>query len=206
MLNNIQYISHGNTPQEQLYHIEAVLAAGQTWIQYRFKETTSTTRWTTAERVKLLCEQYRATLIINDCIDLAKAIEADGVHLGLTDRSIAEAKQLLPNKIIGGTANTFKDIQQRYQEGCTYIGLGPYRHTNTKKKLSPLLGLDGYQQLMTQMKEHQITIPVVAIGGITLEDILPLKAIGLHGVAISGLLQNSTNKTQLIQQLNALFQ
>lgn len=205
MLDNIQYISNGNTSQEQLYHIEAVLAAGQKWIQYRFKETTSTTRWITAERVKLLCEQYQAKLIVNDYVDLAKAIDADGVHLGLTDTSIAEAKQVLPNKIIGGTANTIEDIKQRHQEGCTYIGLGPYRHTNTKKKLSPVLGLNGYQQLMSQMKKLQINTPIVAIGGIIVDDILPLKAIGLHGIAISGLLQNSTNKAQLIQQLNSLL-
>ncbi|EHO05066.1 thiamine-phosphate pyrophosphorylase [Myroides odoratimimus CCUG 12901] len=205
MLNKIQYISHGDTPQEQLYHIETVLGAGQQWIQYRFKNTTNTTLWQTAEQVKKLCEQYQATLIINDHVDLAKAIEADGVHLGLTDLSITQAKAYLPNKIIGGTANTIEDIQLRHAEGCDYIGLGPYRFTTTKQKLSPILGLAGYQQLLKQMQELDINIPVVAIGGIQLEDVEDLKKAGLHGIAISGLLQNSTDKKTLLQQLNYIL-
>ncbi|MDM1396296.1 thiamine phosphate synthase [Myroides odoratimimus] len=205
MLNKIQYISHGDTPQEQLYHIETVLGAGQQWIQYRFKNTTNTTLWQTAEQVKRLCEQYQATLIINDHVDLAKAIEADGVHLGLTDLSIIQAKAYLPNKIIGGTANTIEDIQLRHTEGCDYIGLGPYRYTTTKQKLSPILGLTGYQQILKQMQELNINIPVVAIGGIQLEDVEDLKQAGLHGIAISGLLQNSTDKKSLLQQLNNIL-
>ncbi|WP_121964408.1 thiamine phosphate synthase [Myroides sp. N17-2] len=205
MLNKIQYISHGDTPQEQLYHIEAVLGAGQQWIQYRFKNTTNTTLWQTAELVKKLCEQYQATLIINDHVDLAKAIEADGVHLGLTDLSITQAKAYLPNKIIGGTANTIEDIKLRHTEGCDYIGLGPYRFTTTKQKLSPILGIAGYQQLLKQMQRLTINIPVVAIGGIQLEDVENLKQTGLHGIAISSLLQNSTDKRTLLKQLNNIL-
>lgn len=205
MLNKIQYISHGDTPQEQLYHIESVLGAGQQWIQYRFKNTTSTTLWKTAEQVKKLCEQYNATLIINDHVDLAKAIDADGVHLGLTDLSITQAKEYLPNKIIGGTANTFEDILYRHSEGCDYIGLGPYRFTTTKQKLSPILGLSGYQQLIVQMKEANIHIPIIAIGGILLEDIQALKQVGIYGIAVSSLLQNSTDQQTLIQQLNNIL-
>lgn len=205
MLNKIQYISHGDTPQEQLYHIESVLAAGQQWIQYRFKNTTSTTLWQTAEQVKKLCEQYKATLIINDHVDLAKAIEADGVHLGLTDTSIKQARTYLPNKIIGGTANTYQHIVQRYGEGCDYVGLGPYRFTTTKQKLSPMLGLSGYQQLITQIKDADIHIPIIAIGGIGLEDVKPLKQTGIYGIAVSGLLQHSNDKQTLIQQLNNIL-
>lgn len=205
MLNKIQYISHGDTPLEQLYHIESVLAAGQQWIQYRFKNTTSTTLWQTAEQVKILCEQYNATLIINDHIDLAKAIDADGVHLGLTDLSIEQAKAYLPNKIIGGTANTLENIKHRDKEGCDYIGLGPYRYTKTKKNLSPILGLLGYQQLVNQMRELHINTPIIAIGGIRLEDLQQLKETGIHGIAISSLLQNSTNKQDLIKQIKHIL-
>ncbi|MCC9041858.1 thiamine phosphate synthase [Myroides sp. M-43] len=205
MLNKIQYISHGDTPQEQLYHIETVLGAGQQWIQYRFKNTTNTTLWQTAEQVKKLCEQYQATLIINDHVDLAKALEADGVHLGHTDLSITQAKVYLPNKIIGGTANTIEDIILRHSEGCDYIGLGPYRFTTTKQKLSPILGIAGYQQLLKQMQQLAINIPVVAIGGIQLEDVENLKQAGLYGIAISSLLQNSTDKRTLLQQLNNIL-
>lgn len=205
MFNPIQYISQGDTPQEQLYHIESVLDAGQRWIQFRFKDTLTSIRWKTAEQVKLLCDSYHATLLINDDPDLALAIDADGVHLGLQDRSIAEARALLPHKIIGGTANTFADIKQRLGESCDYIGLGPLRYTPTKKKLSPLLGFEGYQQLLTALTPEEKQTPIVAIGGITLADVPVLQKIGLSGIAVSSLLHQAQSPQQLIQQLNTYF-
>ncbi|MEC4112605.1 thiamine phosphate synthase [Myroides pelagicus] len=205
MINKIHYISDGDTPQEQLYHIEAVLAAGQKWVQYRFKSATKTTLWNTAEQVKKLCEQYNATLIINDHVDLAKAIDADGVHLGLNDMTIKCARQIIPNKIIGGTTNTFEDILLRHRESCDYIGLGPYQFTQTKKNLSPVLGLTGYNKLITQTKALGINIPIIAIGGIQLEDVGALKQMGVDGIAISGLLQHINDKPMLIKQLNNLL-
>ncbi|MCS4239910.1 thiamine-phosphate pyrophosphorylase [Myroides gitamensis] len=205
MFNPIQYISQGDTPQEQLYHIESVLDAGQRWIQFRFKDTLTSIRWKTAEQVKLLCDSYHATLLINDDPDLALAIDADGVHLGLQDRSIAEARALLPHKIIGGTANTLADVKQRLDESCDYIGLGPLRYTLTKKKLSPLLGFEGYQQLLTALTPEEKQIPIVAIGGITLTDVPVLQKIGLSGIAVSSLLHQAQSPQQLIQQLNTYF-
>ena len=205
MFNPIQYISQGDTPQEQLYNIESVLDAGQRWIQFRFKDTLTSIRWKMAEQVKLLCDSYQATLLINDDPDLALAIDADGVHLGLQDRSIAEARVLLPHKIIGGTANTIQDVKQRLGESCDYIGLGPLRYTPTKKKLSPLLGFEGYQQLLTALTPEEKQIPIVAIGGITLTDVPVLQKIGLSGIAVSSLLHQAQSPQQLIQQLNTYF-
>lgn len=205
MFNPIQYISQGDTPQEQLYHIESVLDAGQRWIQFRFKDTLTSIRWKTAEQVKNLCDTYQATLIINDHIDLALAIDADGVHLGLQDTSIATARVLLPHKIIGGTANTLSDVRQRIAEGCDYIGLGPLRYTSTKKNLSPLLGFKGYETLLNTLTIEEKKTPIVAIGGITLEDITALKQLGLAGVALSNLLHQSQYPQPIIQQLNTHF-
>ena len=88
--------------------------------------------------------------------------------------------------IIGGTANTFADIRQHVADGADYIGCGPFRFTTTKQKLSPILGLDGYRSILVQMQEEGLTIPIVAIGGITREDIPSLKALGLSGIALSG--------------------
>lgn len=203
MFNAIQYISQGNTPQEQLYHIESLLNAGQTWIQFRFKDSLPSIRWHTAEKVKVLCERYQATLVINDDVDLTLAIDAHGVHLGLQDRPVKQAQALLPGKIIGGTANTLEEVKQRIQESCSYIGLGPLRYTATKKKLSPLLGFEGYRQILSSLTSEERNTPIVAIGGITLEDVPHLKQLGLQGIAISSLLHQQQNPQQIIQQLNS---
>ena len=156
-----------------------------------------------AESVKFLCEEYLANFIINDNVHLAKQINADGVHLGLSDMEVAEARSILgKTKIIGATANTFEDIVQQVNNGCDYIGLGPFQYTKTKAKLSPILGLEGYSSIISKMKDSQIEIPLYAIGGITLEDVESLMLTGIHGIAVSGLITKSDQKDKLITELN----
>lgn len=203
MYHKLQYISQGNTIQEQLYNIHQALDAGCDWIQMRFKNQTAKDTFALAESVKFLCEEYLANFIVNDNLYLAQQIAADGVHLGLTDMNIAEARAILGNtKIIGGTANTFEDIQNHVKNGCDYVGLGPFRFTKTKEKLSPVLGLSGYLQIIQKLKINQIKIPVYAIGGITLKDIDQLIETGIHGIAVSGMITESDEKAKTIQQLN----
>lgn len=203
MYHKLQYISQGNTIEEQLYNIHQALDAGCDWIQMRFKNQTIKDTFTLADAVKILCEEYLANFIVNDNLYLAQQVAADGVHLGLTDMKIKEARAILGNtKIIGGTANTFEDIENHAKNGCDYIGLGPYRFTKTKEKLSPLLGLSGYIAIIEKMKHNNLKIPVYAIGGIVLEDIDQLMQTGIHGIAVSGLITKSENQEKLIQQLN----
>ncbi|WP_395045712.1 thiamine phosphate synthase [Flavobacterium sp.] len=203
MYNKLQYISQGNTHEEQLHNIKKALDNGCLWIQLRFKNGNSLELFTLAEAVKMLCEEYQATFIINDKVDLAIQIDADGVHLGLNDMRIKDARSLLGNhKIIGGTANTFNEVLQRKNEDCNYVGLGPFQFTKTKDNLSPILGIEGYGSIIENMMNENIKIPIYAIGGITLENIESLMKTGIHGIAVSGLITHSENKLQLINQLN----
>ena len=200
MFSKLQYISQGNTVEEQHYNIHQALDYGCDWIQLRFKNGNSKELFTLAEAVKTLCEEYLATFIINDKVDLALQINADGVHLGLNDMRIKDARNLLGyHKIIGGTANTLEDVLQRTAENCDYIGLGPFRFTATKENLSPILGLEGYRQILSKLQEQNIRIPAYAIGGIALNDIENLIDTGLHGIAVSRLI---TENPQLITTLN----
>ncbi|MEN2413973.1 thiamine phosphate synthase [Flavobacterium mesophilum] len=203
MYSKLQYISQGETIEKQLHNIHQALDAGCNWVQMRFKDQTQRDAFTLAEAVKPLCEKYTANFIINDDLHLTKEIDADGVHLGLTDTKIDEARAFLgTSKVIGGTANTFEDIENHVKNGCDYIGLGPFRFTNTKEKLSPILGLCGYHEILQKLKKNKIEIPVYAIGGITLRDVSPLMETGIHGIAVSGIITESDEKEKLIQQLN----
>jgi thiamine-phosphate pyrophosphorylase len=140
-----------------------------------------------AEKALSMCRKYEATFIIDDHVELAKQIKADGVHLGKLDMPIAEARKILGSDfIIGGTANTFEDVKAHSEAGADYIGCGPFRFTTTKKNLSPVLGLEGYRRIVRQMKEAGVRLPVVAIGGITKEDIPSLMETGITGIALSG--------------------
>ncbi|SDZ86891.1 thiamine-phosphate diphosphorylase [Flavobacterium gillisiae] len=202
MFNKLQYISQGNTVDEQLNNIHQALDNGCKWVQVRFKNHFSDDAFTLAETVKILCEEYLANFIINDNVYLAQQIAADGVHLGIDDMSISEARTILGDtKIIGATANTFEDIQNHIQNGCDYIGLGPFKFTTTKGNLSPILGLEGYRTIMEKMQENGLTTPVYAIGGITLDDVEQILQTGIYGIAVSGLITQATNKKKTIKQL-----
>ncbi|WP_281298099.1 thiamine phosphate synthase [Flavobacterium limnophilum] len=203
MYNKLQYISQGESIEEQLYNIHQALDNGCDWIQMRFKYQKPKKTFALAEAIKFLCEEYLANFIVNDNVDLAKNFDADGVHLGLSDMGVAEAREILgKTKIIGATANTLEDIIRQVNYGCDYIGLGPFQYTKTKNNLSPILGLEGYQSIISKLKEQQIQIPIYAIGGITLENVDDLMTTGVHGIAVSGIITKSDQKNKLITELN----
>ncbi|PST83055.1 thiamine phosphate synthase [Pedobacter yulinensis] len=205
-MNRVQYISQGETNKEQLRHITEVLDAGCGWIQLRHKNGGEDERRRLAEQVRQLCSGYGATFIVNDHPELAFETGADGVHLGLSDVAVGTARMRLgTGKIIGGTANTLEDVLQRVAEGCDYIGLGPFAYTTTKAKLSPILGLEGYQRMLKALGSAGTVIPIYAIGGITLADLPALAASGIAGVAVSGLLSRSKDKRQTINIINELL-
>lgn len=201
-ISRLQYISQGKTALEQEYNINKALDNGADWIQIRFKNAAEREVLKLSERTLKSCQSYKAICIINDSVAIAKQTGANGVHLGLTDTKITEARALLGlDKIIGGTANTLDHVNQRIQEGCDYIGLGPYRFTSTKEKLSPILGLEGYTQIIEALPVN--TPPIFAIGGITLDDIELIRETGIYGVAISGLI---TTQPHLISTLKEKLQ
>lgn len=205
MISKSHYISDGETEESQLYNIKSALDVGIKCIQFRFKNAEHQQRQHTAEKVKFLCDEYKCTLIINDHIDIALDLDANGVHLGLSDTSIDIARKLMPNKIIGGTANTLQHIIQRNREGCDYIGLGPYRFTVTKRKLHPILGIDNYKIILSDCVRMQLSTPIIAIGGIQLDDIEELLRFGVYGIAYSSLINNSNDKKQTALTINNLL-
>lgn len=166
---------------------ELACQGGVRWVQLRVKNQPYAAWKQLALETQAACRRYGAMLLINDNPRLAQEIGADGVHLGLADMPPAEARAMLgPRFIIGGTANTFADVQRHVAAGVDYVGLGPFRFTRTKEKLSPILGRAGYAEVMQQCRAAGLAVPVVGIGGITLADVPALLETGLHGVAVSG--------------------
>ena len=190
----IQFITHANERYDYIDGVRMALEGGCQWIQLRMKDTSAEEVLKTAESTRKLCRQYDAVFLLDDYVELVERSGADGVHLGKNDMPIDEARRLLGrDKIIGGTANTFEDVKRIYSAGADYIGCGPFRFTTTKKKLSPILGLDGYSRIIEQMNAYGINIPVIAIGGILLQDVSDIMQTGVSGVAISGAILNANN-------------
>ena len=183
----VQFISHYSERYSYLDSIQLALEGGCRWIQLRMKDATDDEVRPIAVEAQKLCRAYGAKFIIDDRVALVRELGADGVHLGKNDMPIREARQILgPDFIIGGTANTFEDAKAHYEASANYIGCGPFRFTTTKQKLAPVLGLDGYRHIIQQMRAANITIPVVAIGGITKADIPAILQTGITGIALSG--------------------
>jgi len=206
MIDQLHYISQ---QQDNLTHIEAIhqaLEGGCKWIQLRVKNQSDAIVRGYAFEAKSLCDKYNAKLIINDFPHIAKEVEAYGVHLGLSDMPVAEAREIVGEKmIIGGTANTFEDILLRVKEGADYVGLGPFRFTKTKEKLSPILGLEGYQNITSKLRDFNINIPTIAIGGIEVDDVESIIATGVFGIAISGTITFANDKRKVVKELYSML-
>lgn len=184
---SLQFITHQTERYSYLDSARMALAGGCKWIQLRMKEASEEEIEAAALQLKPLCKEKGAILILDDHVELAKKLEVDGVHLGKKDMPIDQARQILGEAfIIGGTANTFEDVVQHHRAGADYLGIGPFRFTTTKQNLSPVLGLEGYRSILSRMKEANIELPVVAIGGIAYEDIASILDTGVHGIALSG--------------------
>lgn len=198
----IQFISHFNDKYSYLDSIRLALDGGCKWVQLRMKDASEEEFLRNAHQARKLCDQYQATFIIDDHVELVRECGADGVHLGKNDMPIAEARRLLGDDfIIGGTANTFDDVLSHYRSSANYIGCGPFRFTTTKKGLSPILGLKGYQDIVAKMKSQSIDIPIVAIGGITIDDIPSIMQTGVNGIALSGTVLNAPDPVQEMKRI-----
>jgi thiamine-phosphate pyrophosphorylase len=202
-LSRLYFITGETAPLEQ---IEAACRAGVRLIQLRMKEASDEQFLATAAEAMGICGGWGSRLIINDRVEVAAAAGADGVHVGKEDLPVREARRILgAGKIVGGTANTLDDIREHYRGGADYIGLGPYRYTATKKKLSPILGLEGYREIMRQMAVERVAVPVYAIGGIGVEDVGDLAEAGVYGVAFSGMLVQASDRGGMVKEIIKQF-
>jgi thiamine-phosphate pyrophosphorylase len=157
-----------------------VLRAGLKWVQYRDKEKSRREIYEEAIRLRKLTKDFNAVLIVNDYADIALAVDADGVHLGQDDLPIEEARKIMgSNKIIGISTHSLEQAKEAEKGGADYIGFGPVFRTTTKDAGIPK-GTDMLQEI-----KRQVHLPVVAIGGINIENIRSVLDTGVDAVAVA---------------------
>ncbi len=201
-MKQIQFITHKNDRFSYVDGARMALEGGCRWIQLRMKNATDDEVREAAAVVQPLCKEHEAIFLLDDRVELAKELKADGVHLGRNDMPVSDARRVLGEEfIIGGTANTFEDVERLWREGADYIGCGPFRFTTTKANLSPVLGLDGYRSIISRMEAAGIDLPVVAIGGILYDDITAVMATGVHGIALSGAVLDADNPVEEMNKI-----
>jgi thiamine-phosphate pyrophosphorylase len=210
-MNNyrLQFITHCTEKYSYVDSARIALEGGCRWIQLRMKDADESLMEETALIVQKMCKDYGATFIIDDNVHLVKKIKADGVHLGKNDMPIIEARGILGDDfIIGGTVNCFEDILKNLSSTAlaqkpivNYFGCGPFRFTSTKKNLAPILGLEGYENIISNMKRNNINIPLVAIGGIAKDDISDILKTGVDGIALSGSILRAENPVEEMRSI-----
>lgn len=183
----LQYITSTSSPVSVVEQVRQVLEGGCRWIQVRMKDATDEEISKAMEEIKPMCLDKEAFLILNDRVELAKTLDVGGVHLGKMDMLPSKARLVLgPAAVIGVTANTIEDVMAVRALDIDYIGIGPYRFTETKKNLAPVLGLEGIRAICEDMRQQEINIATVAVGGIRPQDVVPLMETGVNGLAVSG--------------------
>lgn len=169
--------------QSRFSHMEITrlaIAGGADTIQYRQKSGSTREMIEIARNMKRLCSEAGVTFIVNDRLDVAIAAEADGVHLGQDDFPIPMARDLLgEGRIIGGSAATLDEARKCLSEGAGYVGFGPVYPTSSKDDAGPVSGIDILKQVV-----EVIPLPIIAIGGVSAENIPDVMRAGAHGIAV----------------------
>ncbi len=190
----LQFITHPSDRYSIVDEVRMAIEGGCRWVQLRMKDASDEEVRETALQLIPMCKETDTFLVIDDRVNVVNDLKVSGVHLGKNDMDPLKARELLgPHAIIGITANTADDILKYKGKDVDYVGLGPFRFTTTKEKLSPVLGIEGYAEIVKQVREAGMNIPIVAIGGITTDDIEPLMATGVNGIAVSGTIISAEN-------------
>ncbi len=190
----LQFITNSSSVSGTIKQALQALNGGCRWVQVRMKDADDNDVMQAVSALLPRFNAENAKLLIDDRVQLVAKLGAHGVHLGQDDMSPSEAREILgPNSIIGYTVNNIEHARNALSLPIDYIGMGPWRFTTTKKKLAPVLGADGINELINFLRENNKNIPVVAIGGITVDDVAEVLLTGASGVAISGEIANSAN-------------
>lgn len=198
----LQFITHPSDRYSIAEEVQMALEGGCKWIQLRLKDASDEEFRQTALEIIPLCQENEAFLVFDDRVELAMEMSVHGVHLGKNDMNPLLARETMgAEAIIGCTANTAADIKAFKGWDVDYVGLGPFRYTTTKEKLSPVIGLDGYAAIVNEVRAEDILLPIVAIGGITIDDIDAIMQTGVNGIAMSGAIINAPDPVAYTQQV-----
>jgi len=181
---------------------ELAVAGGADTIQFRQKSGATKEMVHLARQMQALCQRAGVSFIVNDRVDVALAVQADGVHLGQDDFPIPLARKLMGSRaLIGGSASTLEEARKCFLEGADYVGFGPVFPTTSKEDAGPAGGLDLLEQVI-----REIPLPVVAIGGINRDNTLQVMRSGVHGIAVISAVCCQKNPQEATEALRRLLE
>ncbi|MFA4867343.1 MAG: thiamine phosphate synthase [Pedobacter sp.] len=185
-IEKLQFITHDIQKLSHIEQAQIACSAGAKWIQYRCLTKNDDELLEDINAIAEICDDWGATLIVTDHIHLAGKADIQGFHIEDFDADFGKLREKLGEDMtIGGSATTLEGLIRIAREGADYAGYGPFYTTLTKPNNAPLLGVEGYEKAMTALKNLNIDLPVLAVGGVTLSDVDPLMNTGIFGIAVS---------------------
>ncbi len=190
-ISKFHYLTQDLPQRSHPEQVEIACQAGANWIQYRCLTKPDDELIDEINEIAVICDDWGATLIVTNHYELLDRVDAQGVHIEDFDADlIAIRKYIGDDKTLGASATNIERLLEVQNTGVVdYCGYGPFAHTDTKPNDKPLLGFEGYREL----QKHPIDIPVIAVGGIQLNDVEPLLATGIYGIAASGAINLATD-------------
>ncbi|QGQ44938.1 thiamine phosphate synthase [Metabacillus sediminilitoris] len=183
-LLKVYFIMGSNNCQQEPTHVlELALKGGITLFQFREKGTSAYTgdeKYQFAKKLQTICKENNVPFIVNDDVELALLLDADGVHIGQDDESAEMVRRKIGNKILGVSTHNLEEVEKAIAEGADYVGIGPIYSTTTKEDAKSAQGTT----LIAEVRSKGIEIPIVGIGGITSENASPIIKSGADGIAV----------------------
>jgi thiamine-phosphate pyrophosphorylase len=198
-IGRLHVLTDARAGRDALATTVAAVQAGAPVVQLRVKGVTDRELFDLGTRLVDICARHGATCLVNDRLDIALAIGAHGTHLGAEDLPVTSARRVAgPGHILGGTAREPVRAAQLVAQGASYLGVGPAYATSTKDGLPDPLGPAGISAVA-----HAVTVPVIAIGGVTAARVAELRAAGAHGVAVVSAVSDAPDPAEATRRLLA---
>ena len=186
-VSKLHYLTQDLPDRSHIEQTQIACKAGANWIQYRCFSKSDEELIAELHQVASICDDWGATLILTDHYHLLDKVDAQGVHLENMKADFKEIREIISDeKTLGASANSIADIQRISDSGVVdYIGCGPFGLTSTKPNDYPVLGFEGYEAIAQEMNKLGIVIPVLAVGGIQIDDAEQLMKTDVFGIAVS---------------------
>jgi len=199
-IETLQFITHDIDTLTHIEQAQIACEAGAKWIQYRCLTKDDEALLQDINAIAEICDDWGATLIVTNHIHLNRKADIQGFHIEDMDADFVALREQLGEDItIGGSSNTVEGLIRLAAEGADYAGCGPFSLTTTKPNNSPLLGLEGYRKIASILKEKEIDLPFLAVGGVTLDDVDALMETGIFGIAASSAINKAENMKEAYQ-------
>lgn len=193
-IEKLQFITHDLAEISHVEQARIVCEAGGKWIQYRCLTKDDDALLEDINHIAAICDDWGATLIVTDHIHLNGKADIQGFHIEDMDADFRNLRSTLGEDVtIGGSSNTLEGLLRLAEEGVDYAGFGPFAHTDTKPNDMPWLGVHGYEKAMLALKDAQVNLPVIAVGGVGIQDVDALMQTGIFGIAASAAINRAAD-------------